>query len=150
MNWFLQLASNGVIVNGFAAWITAQILKTIVHAVVNKKLDLPRLVGDGGMPSSHSATVTAIATTCGINFGLASFEFGVTVILAFIVMHDAMGVRLQTGKQAKVINEIIKSIDSLASDLPPEEKLKELVGHTPLQVCAGALLGIVIAFVIPL
>ncbi len=148
MNWFLQLLQNSVIVNGFTAWLTAQILKTIVYAIVNRKLDLPRLIGDGGMPSSHSATVTAIATTCGLNYGLASFEFGVTVILAFIVMHDAMGVRLQTGKQAKIINEIIEIIDSMGKDLSPEEKLKELVGHTPLQVTAGALLGIAVALVI--
>ena len=148
MNWFLLLLRNNVIVNGVVAWSIAQILKTCVYAIVNKKLDLPRLVGDGGMPSSHSATVTAIATTCGFHYGLASFEFGITVILAFIVMHDAMGVRLQTGKQAKIINEMIDFIDFIGKDLSPEEKLKEFVGHTPLQVLAGAILGIVVALVI--
>ena len=150
MNWFFQLISNGVIVSGAVAWVIAQILKAIIYAIVNKKIDLPRLIGDGGMPSSHSATVTSIATTCGLTYGLASFEFGITVIFAFVVMHDAMGVRLQTGKQAKIINEIIKSIDSLASDLSPVEKLKEFVGHTPIQVFAGALLGIGIALLISL
>jgi acid phosphatase family membrane protein YuiD len=148
MNWFLELLKNNVLVSGVIAWVAAQILKTIVFAVVNKKLDLPRLVGDGGMPSSHSATVTAIATTCGLTYGLASFQFGVTVILAFIVMHDAMGVRLQTGKQAKVLNEIMDVIDSMGKDLSAEEKFKELVGHTPLQVLAGALLGIVVAVIV--
>ncbi len=148
MNWFAELVKNGVLVSGAAAWLAAQILKTIIHAVINKKLDLPRLVGDGGMPSSHSSTVTAIATTCGLQYGLASFEFGVTVIFAFIVMHDAMGVRLETGKQAKIINEIVDFIDSMGKDLSPEEKLKEFVGHTPLQVVAGALLGIIVGLVI--
>ncbi len=147
MNWFAELVKNSVLVSGAAAWLAAQILKTIIHAFINRKLDLPRLVGDGGMPSSHSSTVTAIATTCGLQYGLASFEFGVTVIFAFIVMHDAMGVRLETGKQAKILNEIIDFIDSMGKELSPEEKLKEFVGHTPLQVVAGALLGIIVGLV---
>ncbi len=148
MNWFTQLISNMIIINGLTAWVSAQILKTLVHAVVNKKIDWPRLIGDGGMPSSHSATVTAIATTCAIHFGFASFEFGVTVVLAFIVMHDAMGVRFEAGKQAKVINEMIAFIETMGKKLSPEEKLKEFVGHTPLQVSAGALLGIGVALII--
>lgn len=148
MDWFSQLASNKLIVNGAAAWITAQILKTIVHAIVNRKIDWPRLIGDGGMPSSHSATVTAIAGTCAFAYGLASFQFGVTLILAFIVMHDAMGVRFETGKQAKVLNQMIDFIDSMGKNLSPEEKLKEFVGHTPMQVFAGAVLGLFIAFVL--
>lgn len=148
MEWFSQLLENGVIVTGTVAWVTAQILKTIVHAVVNKKLDLPRLIGDGGMPSAHSSTVTAIAASCGLYYGLASFEFGITVIFALIVMRDAMGVRLETGKQAKVINEIVDFVDSMGKNLSTEEKLKELVGHTPLQVLAGALLGLMVSFVL--
>ncbi len=150
MNWFLQLLHNNLIINGVVAWVVAQILKTFVHAIVHKKLDLPRLIGDGGMPSSHSATVTAIAATSALQYGLSSFEFGVTVILAFIVMHDAMGVRLQTGKQAKVLNEIMDVIDSMGKDLSAEDKFKELVGHTPLQVLAGALLGVMTALIIGL
>ena len=148
MNWFAQLISNRLIVNGFTAWIMAQILKMIIHAIINRKIDLPRLVGDGGMPSSHSATVTAMATTSGLLFGLASFQFGVTVIVAFIVMHDAMGVRLEAGKQAKVLNEMIDFIDSMGKDLSPEEKLKEFVGHTPMQVFVGAILGFFVALVL--
>ena len=148
MNWFSQLLSNKLIVSGFAAWIAAQILKTIVYAIINRRIDLPRLIGDGGMPSSHSATVTAVAVTSALTFGLGSFEFGVTLILAFIVMHDAMGVRKETGKQAKVLNSMIEFIDSMGKNLSPEEKLKEFVGHSPLQVFAGAALGLVIALVI--
>jgi acid phosphatase family membrane protein YuiD len=83
-----------------------------------------------------------------MSYGLASFEFGVTVILAFIVMHDAMGVRAETGKQAKVLNELIEFIDSMGKDISPEEKLKEFVGHTPLQVFAGAALGLLVALII--
>jgi acid phosphatase family membrane protein YuiD len=148
MNWIEQLLSNRVIINGFTSWIAAQVLKTIIYAVIHKKIDWLRLLGGGGMPSSHSATVTAIAATCAIYYGLASFEFGVTVILAFIVMHDAMGVRLETGKQTKVINQLIEFIDSMGSDLTPEEKLKEFVGHTPPQVFGGILLGLTVTFVL--
>lgn len=148
MNWFSQLISNKLIINGFTAWVTAQILKTIIHAIINRKVDLPRLVGDGGMPSSHSATVTAIAATSALIYGLNSYQFGVTAILAFIVMHDAMGIRKEAGKQAKILNEMIEFFDSMGKDLSPEEKLKEFVGHTPMQVIAGAALGLIIAFMI--
>ncbi|UOO38308.1 divergent PAP2 family protein [Oscillospiraceae bacterium CM] len=147
MDWFLQLVRNAIIINGSIAWVSAQVLKTLIHAVVNKKLDLPRLVGDGGMPSSHSATVTAVAATCALNYGLSSYQFGISAMLAFIVMHDAMGVRLEAGKQAKVLNQMIAFIDSFGQDLTPEEKLKEFVGHTPMQVFAGAALGLMIALV---
>lgn len=146
MNWFQQLIGNKVLVNGFAAWIIAQILKTLIYAIINRKLHVRRLVGDGGMPSSHSATVTSIAATCGLTYGLGSFQFGVTVILAFIVMHDAMGVRKETGKHAMILNDIVEFIDSMGKDISPEEKLKEFVGHTPMQVIAGAALGLIIAF----
>lgn len=148
MDWFSQLISNRLIVNGVIAWITAQILKTIVHAIVNKRIDLPRLIGDGGMPSSHSATVAVIATTSAFMFGLASFQFGITFILALIVMRDAMGVRLEAGKQAKVLNEMIEFVESMGKDLSPEERLKEFVGHTPLQVLAGAILGVALGLIL--
>ncbi|SHI21068.1 hypothetical protein SAMN02745823_03444 [Sporobacter termitidis DSM 10068] len=148
MDWFSQLISNKLLLSGFAAWVAAQILKTIVHAIVNRKIDWPRLIGDGGMPSSHSATVTAVAASSGLYYGLGSFQFGVTVILAFIVMHDAMGVRKETGKHAIILNDIVEFIDSMGRNVSPEEKLKEFVGHSPLQVIAGAALGIIVAFVV--
>ncbi len=101
------------------------------------------------MPSGHSATVAAMATRSGMIYGLGSFEFAVTVMLAIIVMHDAMGVRLETGKQAKAINEMMELLKTLGQDITNEEKLKEFVGHTPSQVVAGAILGIVIALLLP-
>jgi acid phosphatase family membrane protein YuiD len=145
MNWIEQLLQNELLINGLFAWFCAQVGKTIIYAIITKKLDLLRMVGGGGMPSSHSATVTAVATTSAVVYGLASFQFGITVILAFIVMHDAMGVRLETGKQSKVLNQMIEFIESMGKDLPSEEKLKEFVGHTPMQVLVGAILGILIA-----
>ena len=106
------------------------------------------MFGDGGMPSCHSATVTSLATITGISFGLASFEFGVVTILAIVVCHDAMGVRLETGKQAIILNEIIKAFDDLSAEKLPEVKLKEFVGHTPIQVLAGIILGFVMALIL--
>lgn len=137
-----DLFQNHLLINALFAWLVAQILKTIIYAVVNKSLDFQRLFGDGGMPSGHSATVTALATTAAIDYGFASPVFAVSFILAIIVMHDAMGVRLEAGKHAKAINELMVLFDS---DIDPEQKLQEFLGHTPLQVLFGAILGFLIA-----
>ena len=137
----LQLLDNHLLVNSLAAWAAAQIIKTIIYAAVHKKLDIHRLFGDGGMPSGHSAVVTALAVTALLQYGAASFQFAVSAILAMVVMHDAMGVRWQAGQHARTINELLLK----RSDTPPEELLEELLGHTPLQVAAGALLGALVA-----
>lgn len=147
MNRLLELITNPFLLTSLSSWFVAQVLKTIIHAIETKKLDFERLVGDGGMPSGHSATVTSLSAFCGLHFGFGSFQFAVTAILAIIVCHDAMGVRLETGKQAEVINELTKTIELLSSKEWTQEKLKEFVGHTPIQVLAGILLGIVNALV---
>ena len=145
-NWFNLILSNKILITGAVAWISSQILKTIIFVIVNKEFSPERLIGDGGIPSSHSATVTSVAVMSGITCGWDSPVFAVALILAIIVMHDAMGVRLETGKQAKVLNDLTEFIESMVGqDLTPEDKLKELVGHTPFQVFSGLVLGIVIA-----
>ena len=101
-----------------------------------------RLFGDGGMPSGHSATVASMATMSAYMFGLGSFEFAATTMLAIIVCHDAMGVRMETGKQSVVLNEIIQSLGLIFTDEVAEIKLKEFVGHTLYQVLAGVAIGI--------
>ena len=131
--------------NSLAAWGSAQVIKTILYAAIHKTLDMHRLFGDGGMPSGHSATVTAMATTAALESGLASPIFTVAGLLALLVMHDAMGVRREAGKHAKVLNDLMLS---LRQDTPPEDVLKEFLGHTPLQVCFGALLGFGIALLL--
>ncbi len=141
MEWLLDLVTNPFLIAGVSAWLVAQVVKTIIHAIINKKLVWERLVGDGGMPSGHSATVTAVCVMSALFYGLGSFQFAVSGILAIIVCHDAMGVRLETGKQAMLLNELLKSFETLTSDALPEVKLKEFVGHTPVQVIAGILLG---------
>ena len=148
MHFFSDLFSNRILIAAFFGWLTAQFLKTIIYVLVNKTFDPERLVGDGGMPSSHSATVMALVTSTAFYFGADTFEFAIAAILALITMHDAMGVRRETGKQAKVINNMMEWFAELKSDLPPEEKLKEFVGHSPTQVFFGALLGVVVAFVV--
>ena len=131
-----------------AAWLTAQLIKFIINAVLVRKWDIKRLFGDGGMPSGHSATVSSVALAVGLYEGFDTPLFAVACILAIIVMHDAMNVRLQAGKQAALLNVLAETFEKFTgTDLPNEEKLKELLGHTPLQVIAGCLLGLCVAFV---
>lgn len=147
MNWLYDLINNPFLITGVTSWFSAQVLKTIIHAVINRKLDLLRLVEDGGMPSGHSATVTSIAVLTALVYGTGSFQFALTAIIAIIVCHDAMGVRLETGKQAVIINEIVRSFEILSTNELPEVKLKEFVGHTPIQVFAGIVIGVINAIV---
>ena len=148
MDYISQLLENKIIIAGIVSWTCAQCLKLIIYRIVNKKFDFERLFGDGGMPSSHSATVTSVALMTGLVAGFGSPVFGVAFILAVVVMHDASGVRLETGKQAKVINELIKIFEDLGkSSISPEDKLKEFVGHTHIQVFAGFCLGIIVTLI---
>ncbi len=126
-------------------WIGIQLFKFIYDRVETGKWHKERLTGSGGMPSSHSALVMCLATiigkTCGINTPL----FGVAAIFAGVVIHDAAGVRREVGKQAKIINEIL-----LKKGVTGEEKLKELVGHTPFQVLIGSIIGFIVGIIMPL
>ena len=141
MEWFMDLITNPFLLTALSSWFIAQVLKTIIHPIVHKKLDLLRLMGDGGMPSGHSATVSSLAVVSALMYGTHSFEFAVCLVLAIIVCHDAMGVRLETGKQAMVINELIEAFEALTSGDITDMDLKEFVGHTPIQVLAGILVG---------
>ena len=143
---FLQIIGNRSIQTGAVAWVLSQVIKTVIHLILNKKIVWERLVGDGGMPSSHSATVTSVAVATGFTAGWDSPVFAVAVFLAIIVMHDARGVRRETGKQAVVINNMLEFFEKMgAGDMTPEQTLKEFVGHSPLQVAVGAVLGFVVA-----
>ena len=155
MEFWNGLLANRVLIAGISGWATAQVIKAILYTILNREFSLERLFGDGGMPSGHSATVSAMATMALFHYGVGSFEFAVTAMLAIIVMHDAMGVRLETGKQAEVINELRVLLEEIVDDFNTEEtldkkfqkvfseeKLKEYVGHTPIQVAAGCILGI--------
>lgn len=147
MTWLSDMISNPFLLTAVSSWLIAQVLKTVINAVVQKKFSLERLLGDGGMPSGHSATVTSLAAMSALTYGTGSFQFAVTTVLAIVVCHDAMGVRQETGKQAVMINEIVRSFRILSEENLQEVKLKEFVGHTPVQVIAGVLLGVINAFV---
>ena len=141
MDWLKDLFTNPFLLTGVSSWFVAQVIKTVLHCIIYKKLDFERLVGDGGMPSGHSATVASLATICGLTFGLQSVEFAITAILAIIVCHDATGVRRETGRHAEILNELLQSLET---GKPVD--LKELVGHTPLQMVMGILIGVGNAF----
>lgn len=147
MNFFDELFQNNILICALLGWCVAQVLKTLIHLFFTKQFVAERLVGSGGMPSSHSATVCALATATCCQYGPGSFEFAVTLIFAIIVMYDAMGVRRETGIQARILNEMLAVFADMGSDMSPQDKLKEFVGHTPLQVLIGAILGISIAII---
>ena len=149
MTFFNELFSNELFVSAAIAWFVAQVLKTIIHTFLTKDFSFERMYGSGGMPSSHSSTVTALATTAYLVHGAGSSEFAISAILAIIVMYDARGVRRETGIQAKVLNDLIDLLKDIHNELMSmNDKLKEFVGHTPLQVAAGALLGFTIALIV--
>ncbi len=143
MDKFLEIFQNKIIITAVIGWASAQVLKTITHLIVNHKFVWERLLGDGGMPSAHSATVVSLTVGVGVRHGFKSPLFAVSLIFAIIVMHDAMGVRREAGRHAKALNEIFEYINMENSD--PDIALKEFLGHSPLQVLFGALLGFAIA-----
>jgi acid phosphatase family membrane protein YuiD len=128
-------------------WFSVQVFKLVSDAVVNRKINFKRFVETGGMPSSHSAVVTSLMTAVGLSEGFDSPIFAVAFVFSFIVMYDAAGVRLAAGKQAKILNQLINS-NQVKVDT--NEKLKELLGHTPIQVFVGAIYGIIVGYLIML
>ena len=144
MLFFKSLIENRPLIISATSWLVAGILKMFVELRVNKKLSLSRIVGAGGMPSSHTSTVVALAISIGYYQGLASAEFALAMIFAIIVIHDAVGVRLETGKQAKVLNTMMFESEAF-KDLDFEKQLKEYVGHTPSQALVGAIVGVIVA-----
>src|SRR5579883_143278 len=140
------LLDNRILVASFLAWAIAQVSKTIYELFRQRKLNLNRLVSSGGMPSSHSALVTGLATATGRVTGVASASFAITIVLASIVMYDAAGVRRAVSIQARILNQMI---DEAFQGKPfAEKRLRELIGHTPLQVIVGGLLGIGVALIL--
>ena len=145
MNFLTELLYNRIFMSAALGWLVAQVLKTIIHAIINKQFVAERMIGGGGMPSCHSATVCALATATGMEYGGGSFEFAIAAMFAIIVMYDAMGVRRETGIQGRILNEMLEIFTNMGKEISAQAKLKELVGHTPLQVLMGAILGILIA-----
>lgn len=149
MNIILDILNNPLFASAALGWFIAQFLKMLIYFIVNKEFRFERFLGNGGMPSSHSATVCALATATGLHYGFSGFEFPMVAFFAIIVMNDAMGVRLETGKQAKIINDMLLMFKEMPQWKPSHahEHLKEFVGHTPIQIFVGAILGIGIAII---
>jgi uncharacterized protein len=145
MQDFGDIVYNRVLLVSLSATLIAQMLKLVAELIKNRKLNFRVLVTTGGMPSSHSALVAALATGVGQTAGWGSIEFAIALIFAFIVMYDAAGVRQAAGKQARVLNQIV---DELFQENPElnQDRLKELLGHTPIQVLVGSALGIGISW----
>ncbi len=147
------LSFNPILTTSLLSWFIAQVLKTIINFILLGKFQVERMWGDGGMPSAHSATVCAMAIATGRCMGFDSAVFAVACVVAIITMHDAMGVRYETGEQAKVLNQMIDNWIELSEKNVPflqNMHLKEMVGHTPLQVTAGFLVGAAVGFLSPL
>ena len=127
----------------FVVWFVIQVFKFVFDSIKEKKLLWNRLLGAGGMPSSHSAVVTTLATMIAREYGLEAPITALTIIFACVVMYDAAGVRRAAGKQASLLNRMIE-----ITELKPEERLQEVLGHSPIQVMAGAIIGIIVGFVV--
>jgi len=137
---------NKIIIIAFITWILNQSLKMIIFYITEKKWDIMRFIGAGGMPSTHSALSVCVATTIGLKEGWDSPLFALAMVIAFIIMADAAGVRRETGEQAKVLNKII--LEFFKEIKLKDRRLKELVGHTPFEVIVGAFVGMVMAWIL--
>ena len=141
-----EIITNKVLIIPIGSWAIAQLLKLILVLIQKKQLDLHYLVISGGMPSAHSAVVCALATSVALIKGLGSVAFGISAILALVVMYDAAGVRQSVGKQSVVLNRIIRELRLRRPIAELERDLKEFIGHTSFQVIAGGALGVVVAW----
>jgi hypothetical protein len=142
-SFFTSLMQNKVLWITFAAWFLAQTLKVLFGVIREKRFDFRWFIGTGGLPSSHAAGATALATTCGLNIGFDSPIFALACVFAIVTMFDAQGVRRSTGRQAEILNKIMDDIYWRGKI--EENRLKELIGHTPIEVIIGAIIGFFVA-----
>ena len=149
MNFWQFIFSNRILNATVLAWFIAQLIKVILILIDTKKIDFSRFWGSGGMPSSHSSTMVALVTIIARTYGFSSPFFAISFTMMMVVIIDAMGVRRDAGKQATVLNKMIENIDPDNPDFW-DVKLRELIGHTPLQVFVGAVLGFAIAMGMPI
>ncbi len=143
---FSEFASNKIFLTTLLTWITAQTIKVIIGVIRQRKFDFRWFVGTGGMPSSHAAGASCLATAIGLEYGFESVYFALAASFAIVVMFDAQGVRRASGRQARILNKVMEDI--YWKGKIHEGRLRELIGHTPVEVIAGFLLGVVIAFAV--
>jgi len=140
-----QFLHNKVVVTTFMGWFIGQTVKVIIGVVREKRFNFRWFVGTGGMPSSHASGVVALATSVGLQEGVETALFGVTLMFAVVVICDAQGVRLATGRQARILNKMLEDI--YWQKKVEQDRLKELIGHTPIEVIAGICIGLLVGFV---
>lgn len=145
MQYFEELSRNHVLWTSVFAWFIAQLLKVILVLIEEKRLDFKRFIGAGGMPSSHSSFAVSLACSVGFVEGFNSIAFAICFCFALVVMYDAAGVRRSAGQQAAVLNRMIRKWEE-HNFKDTDKELKELLGHTPLEVVAGGILGFIISF----
>ena len=147
MSIFQSLTNNKPLVAGIIAWFIAQMIKVTIDSIFARKIVLKGFFASGGMPSSHSSLVSSMTTVIGKTYGLDSVYFAICAVFSLIVMYDAFHVRRSAGEQAKAVNKIIEALTN-NNVLDGEETLKVILGHSPLQVFAGMILGLIIGFVV--
>lgn len=141
-DFFVQLPKNRFLIVPVFTWFCIQVFKVIWDLVTTKKFNFKRILGAGGMPSSHTAIVVSLSIMIGREFGFDSPIYALSTIFAFVVMYDAAGVRRAAGKQARLLNKIVETPG--LSDIEVQERLVEVLGHTPFQVIVGAIIGIIV------
>ena len=144
MNYFTEFITNKFIYVPLLTWFGIQLFKVIWDLVTTKKFNFKRILGAGGMPSSHASTVVSLATGVWLLKGTASIEFAIAMVFSSIVLYDATGIRRQAGKHAKALNKLVESIEKRDGIEIISEEFKEFLGHTPVEVFWGSILGIVI------
>lgn len=146
MKYLIDLCSNSIIQTALISWFVAQLLKVFIVLITERRIDFTRLTGSGGMPSSHSSFTVSLAAAIGFIDGFDSVTFGLAAAFSLVVMYDASGVRRSAGQQAAILNKIVEKLgkEELSAT---GKKLKELLGHTPMEVLAGAILGLIIAII---
>ena len=144
-NFFLEISANYILWTAVVSWFLAQLIKFVVALVRERRFSLLLLVSSGGMPSSHTSFVVALATMVGLQVGFDSILFAMAATFSAVIMYDATGVRQHAGRQAAVLNMLVEHLDD--PNISLETKLKELLGHTPRQVVAGLVLGILVALI---
>jgi acid phosphatase family membrane protein YuiD len=142
--FFDQLMANKGLMSALCAWFVAQVLKTVVFAVLERRVNWRKLVDTGGLPSAHAALVVGLTTGIGLSDGWRTTGFAIALVFSLVVMYDAIGIRQEAGKHADLLNELLR-IAVIRDAYQQREQLKELLGHTPLEVFAGALIGVMMA-----
>ncbi|UXV61772.1 divergent PAP2 family protein [Lactococcus cremoris] len=145
MNFFSQILHNQILLTAIVSWALAQLIKIGIELIRTHRINWQLVFATGGMPSSHSSLVVALATATGLRQGFESPLFAIATVLAFVVLYDAQGIRRQAGNQARIINRMLQNVEN--AGIKVDKNLKELLGHTPIQVVGRTILGIIVALI---